>query len=234
MFNLNVPTNVEKEKDTLGGRTILDSGLYKAVITKAYGTISKSGAKGLVMSFDIHKADGKVVPFTNTFWVTNRAGSVTYKDKEGKEHFLMGFSQADSICKGLVQKGLVEISTEPRILPVYDSNQKKEVPTEVQAAVELLGKELALGIVKTRENKTTKVGDEYVPTVEEVFNNNIDKIFILKNGTSYTINEIEAGLEASFVYKWVEKWKDQVQDKYKPVSSGHSASTATTTPLDIG
>ena len=33
MFNLNVPTNVEKEKDNLGGRTILDSGLYKAVIT---------------------------------------------------------------------------------------------------------------------------------------------------------------------------------------------------------
>lgn len=234
MFNLNVPTNVEKEKDTLGGRTILDSGLYKAVITKAYGTTSKSGAKGLVMSFDIRKADGKVVPFTNTFWVTNRAGSVTYKDKEGKEHFLMGFNQVDSICKGLVHKGLVEISTEPRILPVYDLNQKKEVPTEVQVAVELLGKELALGILKTRENKTTKVGDEYVPTVEEVFTNNIDKIFILKNGTPYTINEIEADSEASFAPKWVEKWKDQVQDKYKPVSSGYSASTTTTTPLDIG
>ena len=234
MFNLNIPTNVEKEKDTLGGRTILESGLYKAVITKAYGTTSKAGAKGMVMAFDIHKADGKVVPFNHTFWVTNREGSVTYKDKEGKEHFLMGFNQVDTICKGVVNKGLVEISTETRVLPVYDVNQKKEVPTEVQAAVELLGKELALGMLKSRENKTTKVGDEYVPTAEEVFTNNIDEIFILKNGTPYTINEIEADSEASFASKWVEKWKDQVQDKYKPVSGSNSASTATTTPLDIG
>jgi len=55
MFNLNIPTNVEKEKDTLGGRTILESGLYKAVITKAYGTTSKAGAKGMVMAFEFIK-----------------------------------------------------------------------------------------------------------------------------------------------------------------------------------
>jgi len=76
----------------------------------------------------------------------------------------MGFNQVDTICKGVVNKGLVEISTETRVLPVYDVNQKKEVPTEVQAAVELLGKELALGMLKSRENKTTKVGDDmYLP-----------------------------------------------------------------------
>lgn len=236
MFHdLNVPQNVEKEKDILGGgRTVLDSGLYKATIVQAYGTESRNGTKGLVIKFEIHKADGSVIPFTNTFWVTNREGSVTYTDKEGKQHYMIGFNQVNSLCKHLTNTELMSTAFEKRIIPVFNFEQRKDVPTEVNMAVALLGKEVALGLLKVRENKSQKVGDDYVPTPEEVFNNSIDKIFFMKDGKPYTAIELDEGADSSFAAEWVNKWKDKVQDKYKTVSGGNSSGTTSTVPLEIG
>lgn len=230
--NLNVPQNVVKETDSLGGFQVLESGLYKALIQQAYGTESRNGAKGLVVKFEIQKANGDKVPFTTTFWVTNKEGSVTYQDKEGKQHYLMGFNQANAICLGATGKQLMELPNETRVLKIFNYQERKEVDTQVQVLPDLLGKTIALGLLKTRENKTVQVGNEYVPTQEEVFRNNVDKIFILKDEAAYTQNELEANAAPEFAVKWSEKWTGQVQDRYKQVSG--AASGTTTTALDIG
>ena len=236
MFNnLKIPQEgVVKETDYLGSKP-LESGLYRAVIKQAYGTQSQGGAKGLVVKFEIAKSDGSKHNHTETFWVTNKQGSVTYKDKEGKDHYLMGFNQANTICIAAAGKQISQCQTETRILPVWSFQDRADVPTEVQALPELFEQELALGILKVKQNKQAKdQSGNYVDTNESITLNQIDKIFILKDGQPLTMNEYEAGLnQGKFAAEWVEKNKNQTRDKYKPVS-GASNSTGSTTPLDIG
>ena len=237
MFNnLQIPqVGVVKETDYLGSKQ-LESGLYRAVIKQAYGTQSQGGAKGLVVKFEIAKSDGSKHNHTETFWVTNRAGSVTYKDKEGKDHYLMGFNQASTICMAAAGKQISQCQTETRILPVWSWNDRADVPTEVQALPELFEQELALGIIKVKQNKQAKdPSGNYVDTNESITLNQIDKIFILgEHGQPLTMNEYEAGLSlGKFAAEWVEKNKNQIRDKFKPVS-GANNSSGSTTPLDIG
>lgn len=235
MFNnLNVPQqNVEQERDTLGS-SVYDSGLYKARIEQAYGTVSKNGAKGVVLKMSLLKSDGSILPFTNTFYVTNREGSVTFTSRDGKTHYLPAFNQINSLCNVLLGKDLMQVATEQRTLPVYNVEQKAEVPTAVEAVPELFGKEFVIGLIKTRENKTELVDGSYVPTAEEIFRNNVDKFFFLKDGKVFTSNEIKANAEPAFAAEWANKWEGKVQDKYKAVSGTSSSSGATTQPLNIG
>lgn len=234
MFNnLNIPQNVEKEVDYVGtGFQVLDSGIYKATIKQAYGMTSQGGAKGLTVVFQIN-VDGQTREHTERFWITNKKGEVSYTNKDGKVRFLPGYVQANDLIKLVTNVDLTGAKFEKRTLPVYSYEQRKETPTEVDAAVDLFGKEVALAILKVRENRTNKVNGEFVPTSEEQFLNEIDKIMILKAGVPTTLNEVESDAKSEFADKWIARWKGKLRDKYKPVSDSGSTSTKTV-ELDIG
>lgn len=225
--NLNTNANIEKEKDTLGGGGVLDSNIYLATIDQAYFTQAQSGAKGVVMKFSLDK-DGVKVPFTTTFWVTNRNGQ-NYYEYDGKTAYLMGYNQANSIARHLGGADLGSLPVESRTLPVYNFEQRKEVPTAVQAFPSLFGKQLSLGLLKTRENKKQKVGNEYISTADEVFRNNVDKIFFIKDNRLYTSNELEANeANPDFAQKWKAKNEGQIQDRYEQVSGQQSITVSST------
>lgn len=236
----NLKTNQEamsEKSDRIGGGyKPLESGIYRAEVVYAYGTQSKNGASGVIVKFNILQEDKEPYPFTQTFWVSDKKGNTFYLDKDGKPHNLAGFNQANHLCELLTGAPLSEVEIEEITLSIYDFEQKKEVPTTVQALTALHDKELALAIKHIRENKrekSTSTG-EYEPVNEERFLNEIDKVFAIKNGVCFTYDEVKAEIEPEFAEKWLQRWEGKLDDKYKEVKGAGSAKAGTTRKLGIG
>lgn len=230
-------TAMQEKTDRIGGGyQPLPSGIYQAEVAHAYATTSKSGAMGLVVKFNIIQDGKDPYPYTTTFWVSDKKGNTFYLDKDGNPHNLAGFNQANHLCALVTGKGLQEVAFEPRTLQLYDYDAKKEVPTEVNAATELFGQTVALAIKHIRENKREKSPStgEYEPVNEERFTNDIDKVFGISDaGEAYTFDEAANEIPFEFAEKWLAKWKDKTDDKFKEVK-GASAKAGTTRKVGIG
>lgn len=222
--------NAIGEKDS--AYSTYDSGLYKAKITRAFSKKSANGALGVEMHFDL-QVKGNTCPFITTIWVTNTKGEVTWRDKEGGEHFNVGYNQFNSICEVLTGKPLTELTTEPRTVSVWNFTERKEMPTQVDMAVELIGKELALGVLNVRSNKGKTIEGKWTLLPDERYENTIDKVFFLKDGAAFTYNEIINDAQPEFAQKWAKKWEGKTKDSYQEVS-GSMGSSVTTPALDIG
>lgn len=210
----------EKEKDVLGGRSLLPTDVYDGNVEVAYLTTSGKGAKAFNFVFNVN---GRQV--RETIYVTNRAGEVTYSDKNGKKHALPGYSLVNALCKLTIGKEIPELTFETKLVKIYNFDLKKDVPTEVPVAVELLGQEVKLGIVQIRENKQVKdQTGEYVPTSEARELNSVERVFHPK--TDHTIAEYDAQAPAEFMAAWLKEYKGKVRDKYKPVAGAPAAATS--------
>lgn len=240
--NIKQAQDVKQTEDRVGGSfKPLPSGVYKAVIKQMYAKPSQSGALGVTIEFEIHPQQGEPRKFTETYYVTNKNGENFYVNKNsGEKHYLAGFNHINDICLGLTQKTMFELEAEGKIelknIKVYNYTTKKDEIEQLPTFVSLLDKEVALGLVHKRENKNTKVGNDYVPTAEAREYNAVDKIFLLKDGNPFTHNEVKAGLaEPQFVTQWLDKWKDQVDDQYKEVTgSTTSGTTQPASALNLG
>jgi len=141
------------------------------------------------------------------------------------------------------KKELNALTFETKILKLRDFDQKKDVPTEVPMAVELIGKQFILGLEKHEVNKTKKVGNEYLPVhkagepsvPDTKFENQIGKIFFADNNA--TIAELREAKQkgipvvADFYPKWVEANTSKVVNKVKAdklVAPGDGAGPAGT------
>lgn len=204
-------SSIKGESDNLGGGAI-DSNVYPATINMAYVTVADTGALGLVLGAKLDSG----ATYRETLWIQSGTakGGKNYFEKDGVKTFLPGFIVAEAIAKLSLGKSLSELDTEKKVFNIYDSTAQREVPTSVDAVVELLGARIQLGILKQLEDKTVKQGNDYVPTGETRNTNTIDKVF--QDGTGLTVPEIQAKeTEAIFLPKWVDKNKGQVRNKAK-------------------
>lgn len=239
--NIKQAQDVKEAEDRVGGGfTPLESNVYKAIIKQAYAKPSQSGALGVHIEFEIHPKDGKARKHTESFYVTNKNGENFYTDKNGDKHPLAGYNHVNDIALGLTGQTLAELEAngkiEPKNVKVYNFTTKKEEIEQLPILIPFLDKEIAVAIVKRRENKTKKVGDTYEPTNEERVYNAVEKVFAIKDGNPFTTKEIKAGLtEPKFVMEWLDYWKDRTDDRYKEVAGASgSSSSSTVTSLDIG
>ncbi|MBO6276604.1 MAG: hypothetical protein J6N20_04090 [Pseudomonas sp.] len=235
---------IESDSDRLGGSFVWDGGAYTVTILAAYAGKSKGGAGS--MNFEVQGEDGRKFKFTE--WVTSgdAKGNKPYYEKDGKKSYLPGFNNVNAIALFTVKKELNALTFENKILKLRDYEQKKDVPTEVPMAVELIGKQFILGLEKHEVNKTIKVGNDYKPVhkagepgvPETKFENQIGKIFFVDNKA--TIAELReakqkgVAVEAAFYPKWVEANTGKVVNKVKtdnlvaPAGAGGPAGTPTT------
>lgn len=215
----------EPEKDVLGGRVLLPTGVYEGTLDVVYITKSQGGASAFNLVIDI---GGKKI--RETVYVTNRAGGVTYT-KDGKKFPLPGYSLINALTKLTVGKEIPQLEFEKKLVKVYDYAQRKEVPTEVDVAVELIGQPVKLGIELRRENKNVKdQAGNYVPTAEIREFNTVTRVFHTQ--TNQTAAEYNAQAPAEFMDMWVKEMTDKVIDKTAkgpvapaPASASPSAST---------
>lgn len=204
--------DVKGEKDSVGGARVLDTGLYRMKITMAYILTAASEALGLVCHFKGEAGE----ELRQTFWMTSgkaKGRKNYYTDKDGNKQYLPGFNQANALAAFTTKKEINELEPEEKIVSIYDSEAKSEVPKKMPVLTELIGQEVVLGIQRQLVDKTTK-GDDgvYYPTGETREQNDVDKIF--RASDMKTMTEVRAKAEeAKFHLTWDEKFKGKVQDK---------------------
>lgn len=214
---------IETDSDRLGGGFVWDSAAYLVTILAAYAGKSKGGASS--MNFEVQGPDGRKFKFTE--WVTSgdAKGNKPYYERDGKKSYLPGFNNVNAIAMFCAKKELGALTFETKILKLRNFDTKTDVPTEVPMATELLGKQFILGLLKVEENKTKKVGNDYLPVADATgapitrFSNEVGKIFYADN--KCTIAELRQAKQsgstpaADFYPKWVEANEGKVIDKVK-------------------
>lgn len=130
-----------KPEQVYEGKT-LPAGLYPAVVDKAYIKESQSGAKGLVVDFNVQMPDGEVKPYSYIAWVASgdeKGNKSTYTDKKtGKERPLPGYTAMVKFLRAIDSE---DAQVQEATLPGKDG-----APMTVQAFQGLQGKKLMIGI----------------------------------------------------------------------------------------
>jgi hypothetical protein len=219
---------LEESQDRIGGFRVLESGAVTGKIKMAYaGKAANSHAQSITVV--LAHSGGE---YRETLWITNRNGENFFhpKDAHGKSDMakknpLPGFTIIDDLCLVTTNKPLSEQATEEKVVNLYDFEQRKEVPTGVPMLVDLLDKEVTLGIQKHLKNKQTKsatTGD-YENTSETREENVTDKIFHYPS--NLTVVEARKGIQkATFYAAWIEKNTGQTQDR-RVIKDGSSPQT---------
>lgn len=225
LANLSTDSSVTEEKDSVGSSGPLDSGLYKASVVLAYVIKSAGGAMGLKLTL---KTDaGREI--RQTLWMTSGTakGCKNYYEKDGEKFYLPGFNHANSLALLTCGKEISSMDTETKVVNEYSAEAKAEVPTKVEMLMDLLGKEILVGLIrqtvdKTKKNDSTGI---YEPTGETRDENEIDKLFRAKD--RMTTAEIRAQAEtAVFVDTWDTKNSGKTRMKSKGVSGTPGAPKA--------
>lgn len=211
---------LEKVEDRVGGGyAAKDTDIYTGNIKQFYAGKSSGGADSVTVILSGGDFGNK--EYRETLYTSNKNGENSYaaKDKDGKETGkrspLPGYTHANHMCIATVGKKLSEIDFEDKMVNIYDPEQQKELPKSVPVAIELIGQEVSVAILKTKEFKTEKDAQgNYAPKADgstrEV--NTIEKVFNTKH--KMTISEAENGAtEPQFWNAWLEKNKGTVRDK---------------------
>lgn len=222
--------DVKEDGDFLGGFGVLESGVVDTTIELAYVTVSDGGAKALNCTFKT--TDGRTL--RQQFWMTSGTakGCLPYfvNQKTLEKKFLPGYTIASHICLLAAGKRIATLPTEDKVINLYSYKESKEVMTKVDMVVDLLGKQITLGVVKQLVDKTKKNDQTgaYEPTGETRAENEVDKVFRTRDGM--TVAEITAkATEAKFKGQWAAKWEGQVRDK-STKSTGAAGTAGKFTP----
>lgn len=238
LFGTLTTDGLEEAEDRLGGFRPHDTNIYGGTIKALYAGQSDGGARNVTL---IAELDGR--EYRETIYVTNKKGENFFyaKDKDGKPTDkkvpLPGFTTVNDLCLIVTGKPLSEQTAEDKIVNVYDKEVGREIPKSVPMLTELVGTDIAsFGVVRVLENKSERVGDEYVPTAETRDANFIEKVFHTE--TKMTVVEATNGAdEATFWNSWLEKNEGVTRDK-RTVKDGNGGQSgrpgASRTPPQAG
>ena len=228
--NITIDDSIAQDKDVLGGGSrALESNAYDFKIKNAYVTKAASEALGVTLELETDAGE----KLKHTEWVTSgkeKGCKNYYIDKKTQEkRYLPGFNNINAVCLLTVGKELSEMEDEERQVMLWNSEAKKEVPTKTPVLVDLLGKEITLGVLKevtnkTKYNESTKTRDIVEGTVES---NTVAKVFRTRDRK--TVAEIRGNVEEAVFYsQWVERNAGKTVDKVKdvPATSGVAGAPA--------
>ncbi len=212
--NLKSDDTIQNESDNLGGGGLLESNTYLLEIKLAYITTADSGA--VALNIRANTEDGKEI--RQQLWMTSGTAKGCknyYEDKNGEKKYLPGFLTANALALLTTGKEISDQDTEEKVVALWSSTAKAEVPTKVPMLMDMLGKQVIAGIIKQTVDKTAKSpSGEYVLTGETKEENEIDKLF--QASTRRTTAEIRAGAETGvFIDSWKAKWEGKVKNKAK-------------------
>lgn len=227
--NLTMSNDIQEERDVLGGGGVLDTAVYDFTIKMAYGSVSSGGSKALNLTLE---TDDKRT-LRVTLYTTNKAGENFYT-KDGKKNYLPGFLLATNLCLLTVKKEIHQVAFEDKVIPIYDYDQKKELPTKSKVAVELIGQRISAGVFKEVVDKTAKdTSGAYMPTGETREQNEIDKFFRIDDG--FTVAEIRGkAATAEFKDAWAAKNTGVTKNKAKGASAGSAGVAGSSKPAGQG
>lgn len=220
---------LEKNEDRLGGGfQPLETDIYTMTIKGFYVSQSEGGAKAI--NIIALRPDGK--EYRETVYITKKTGENWFLSSDKKKVPLPGFTIIDDIC--LVTDGgdLSSQVFEERTINLYDYDAKKDLPKVVMQAVNIIDKQVDLGIYQIQENKNEKNEQtgQYEPTEKVVTKNVIRKVW--HSEAKMTVAEAENNVEEQGVFwkKWQETHKGKVDDS-KVVTAGAGGKSKSGPPL---
>lgn len=216
--------SIKDETDTVGGGSkfsTLESGLYPCTVTMAF--LAKSAGGALALDLTLKTATGNELK--QKLWMTSGTakGGKNYYEKDGVKNYLPGFIAANALCVLTEGKEISAMDTENKVIKLYSFEAKAEVPTKVDVVMDLLNKEILVGVIKQTVDKNTKnEAGVYVPSGDVREENEIDKFFHAES--RMTTVEIKAGAtQAVFANTWNDKNANVTRNKAK--GAGANAGT---------
>lgn len=217
---LKADDHAENQDRVGGGRQILSSNAYDAIVKVAYVTESTGGATAVNVLLEINGQEVR-----DQQWVTNKNGENFFIDKEDKKtkRSLPGFVLINDLCLLGTGEDMSEQAVDTKTVKIYNFDEKKEVPTEVPVLVALTGAKIKVGILHKKEFKQKKDDSgQYVNTADVREINEVDKYFHPETGR--TVNEYMHEVETSeFLESWLKHNKDKVRDRTAGASGGAGA-----------
>ena len=197
------------------GGFVNDTGIYNCLIDLAY--LGQSTGKAHSVTIHFRQADGKMT-HRETFYITSgeKKGTKPFYIKDGKRYALPGYEAMNSLALIATGKPLGQLSSEKKVVKLWNFESRSEEPTEVSLVTEMIGKPVKVGLVKCRENKRKKVGDEYIDTNEVREFNEAQKFFF---ANKFSTTEVKAKVTTpEFHDKWLKKYPPEfVRDRYVAV-----------------
>jgi hypothetical protein len=216
---VNTSKTVKADVDVVRGqkKEPLASDIYNCIIKYAYAHKSKGGALGVTIV--MATPEGREIKDVQYITSGDAKGNKTYYEKQNADTKLMeqyslpGFNAIDSLCKLILDKGVLECDNEKRTIKLYDFDAKAEVPKEVDMLIDLVGKPISVAVLNQVEDKTAKNAQTgvYEPTGKTYSTNVIDKY--LDPNTRCTAQEKSNKVDSTYADAWLVKWKDQVSDQ---------------------
>lgn len=199
---------MERQADTLGGKTVLPTDVYKLHVKHAYSGESSGGALSITVVGSVNGSD-----YSETCWITNKEKK-NYFTKNDKKIPLPGFTIIDDMCLFATGKPLAQQSTVDKIIEKYNPETSSMQKASVPVIEGLLNKDVLVAISQVKEFKRKKFDDGYHTISETTEYNEIDKVFHLDK--HLTANEVLKKVEEPVFYtQWLEAKKGKVKDKTK-------------------
>jgi len=194
-----------------GGGFAWESGVYDATVKMVY--LNQSASEAQSFNIILENSEGKEL--RESFWIRSgkAKGGKVYYEKDGKQFPLPGYSLANSICIAATTESLAKCieSAEKKTINIWNSELKKEAPTERPVIMCLVNKPVKVAVHQVVEDKQAKGADgQYAPTGEIRTVNNC-KFF--GNTDGKTAEEITKNEDAVMFDKWATKNTGTVVDK---------------------
>lgn len=211
--NIEESNDIKESGDVLGGGAVRDSGIVDFTVKNAYVQPAASGAIGVVLTL----VDDNGVELRSTEYITSgrEKGGKNFYERNGEKHFLPGFTLINDLALLTTGQSLtaLEPQIEEKVVPIYNFEAQKEVPTKVPVIMPLIGQKVKAGVLRVTEDKSKKADDgKYYPTGETREKNELNKLFHAETGMTVTEYKAKAE-EASFMQAWADKNTGRVVDK---------------------
>lgn len=228
----------ETTQDRIGGGSFtIDSGVYPAVLKKAY-LVHSSSSKAVGVALEIQVNGDK--EYRETVYVTNGEGNNTYIDKKtSKPKYLPGFELVSNLVSVINGKELSELVPEEKVVELYNAELKRKAPTSVQMFTELLEAEFVICLQKVKSFKQAKdaATGKYVDTPDVREGNEIVNVF---NTAGFTALELKAkATEINFINECTKVYtaeyiKDATKGKTPTATAGANNLPPVNTPSLFG
>ena len=232
--NLAQVEDVEAATDSIGGFSLLASGLYKMTIEMAYMGTAPKGSE--ILALDLVNDSGQ--RYSETIYLTSGTakGVKNTYERGGKTHYLPGFILGKDVVELAGKVAIDKVTLETKTIQKYNFLSKQIEPLEVETVKDIIGKQLIVGIIRFKQNKNKPdATGEYKKSNDIREGNYIDKVFDIATRLS-TVEKAKNVTTPTFLNTWHSKWKDKIEDTYtfNPDLEKEEAAVAAAVPDPFG
>lgn len=192
------------DKDFAAKKFNVESGVYDAIVKNVYFTPSPNNPKSNAANVVVAIGD---VTLTLQHWVTYKDSGLTYKVVDGKKVLMPGMKVLNSLTYVALGKVAEQCTIEPRTVKIFNYKTKQEVPTQVDAIVEMMNQPIRIAIKKVNMYKKELVNGERVPTTTRFITNEVEKYL---DTSGRTAQEKADGTQGPV---WAMAWSEKNKDK---------------------